>query len=41
MNVIFDRKDGQRAFEKIKEIFNTKWIFIPDITPTVKIDAKT
>ena len=40
VGVISDGKYGQRAFENIKTIFQTKWIIVPDIPSTVMLDEE-
>ncbi|MFW9880849.1 MAG: DUF166 family protein [Candidatus Thorarchaeota archaeon] len=38
VGIISDGKYGERAFQNIKKIFETKWILVPDIPPNVFIE---
>ena len=40
VGVITDGKYGERAFENFKQVFETKWILVPDIPATVMIDEE-
>jgi hypothetical protein len=38
IGIISDGKYGDRAFENIKQMFDTKWILVPDISLTSMLD---
>jgi hypothetical protein len=40
IGLISDGKYGERAYENFKQIFETKWIPVPDIPSTVMIDEE-
>jgi len=40
IGLISDGKYGERAFENFKQVFETKWILVPDIPATVMIDEE-
>jgi hypothetical protein len=40
IGLISDGKYGERAFENIKHVFETKWILVPDIPATVLLDEE-
>ena len=38
VGIISDGQYGERAFQAIKQVFDTKWILVPDIPATTMID---
>ena len=38
VGIISDGQYGERAFEAIKQVFDTAWILVPDIPATMMID---
>lgn len=38
VGVITDGKYGERAYNNIKKVFETKWILVPDIPSSVMLD---
>lgn len=40
IGLISDGKYGERAYENFKQVFDTKWIIVPDIPSTVMLDEE-